>query len=109
MVHRKLVPEENIQEGDMVTIWCAHGDTVLYLFAKVSQEVEGCLIEAEAAVSDTLPISVLLGMDTPELTELLQGDQKTEAVITRASRGHRRQNREVQQARVNLQSTTKAS
>jgi hypothetical protein len=34
-------------------------------------EVEGRKITVEAAVSDTLPMSVLLGTGTPELAELL--------------------------------------
>ena len=89
MAHRKIVPEENIQEGDVVAIRCAHGDTVLYPLAKVSLEVEGRLIKTEAAVYDTLSMPVLLVADTPDLAELLRGDQKTEdvfAVVTRAAK-----------------------
>ena len=67
LVHRDLVPESKIQQGEAVAIRCAHGDTVLYPLAKISLEVAGCPITAEAAVSDTLPVSLLLGTDTPEL------------------------------------------
>ena len=36
-------------------------------------EVDGCPIEVEVAVSNTLPMPVLLGTDVPELTKLLTG------------------------------------
>ena len=37
-----------------------HTDTVLYPLARISLEVEGRAIDVEAAISDTLPMSVLL-------------------------------------------------
>ena len=49
----------------------AHGDTVLYPLAKVNMEINGIPIEVEAAVSSTLPVSVLLGEDVPELKQLV--------------------------------------
>ena len=60
-------------DGEVVAIRCAHGDTVLYLLAEVTIEVDGRKMNVEAAVSNTLPMAVLLGTDTPELGELLQG------------------------------------
>ena len=92
LVHRRFVSQEKAQDGGAVAIRCAHGDTVLYPLATISLEVEGRPIEVEAAVSDTLPMSVLLGTDIPELTELLQGktaqtNAKEQAfmVVTRAA------------------------
>ena len=73
LVRRALVPDKKMQEGDVVTIRCAHGDTVLYPVAEVEVEVGGRRIQVEAAVSDTLPVSVLLGTDVEELGELLEG------------------------------------
>ena len=73
LVHQELVPEYKLKEGEAVAICCAHGDTVLYPLAEVTMEIEGKPIEIEAAVSDTLPMSVLLGTDNPELSELLTG------------------------------------
>ena len=72
-----------------MAIRCAHGDTVLYPLADISLEVNGKQIAVEAAVSDTLPMSVLLGTDTPELAELLVAEDSREAgeafaVTTRA-------------------------
>ncbi len=68
LVRQSLVPEEDkFIEGCAVAIRCAHGDTVLYPLAKVSVEVDGRLMEVEAAVSNTLPMSVLFGTDNPEL------------------------------------------
>ena len=75
LVHRRLVPETSVLDAEAVAIRCAHGDTVLYPLAKISLEVEGRSIEVEAAISETLPMSVLLGTDVPELPELLRGDR----------------------------------
>ncbi len=53
--------------------------------------MEGRSIEVEAAISDALPMAVLLGTDIPELPELLQGGQSKKiegvfAVTTRAAK-----------------------
>ena len=95
LVHRKLVPDRKMREAGAVAIRCAHGDTVLYPLARISLEVEGKAIDVEAAISDTLPMSVLLGTDVPHLYELLEGDRSmtTEdvfAVTTRAAEKKRR-------------------
>ena len=88
LVHQKLVPIGKLRDGEAVAIRCAHGDTVLYPLAQISLEVNGKKIEIEAAVSDTLPMSVLLGTDAPELAELLKGcgdeAENALAVSTRA-------------------------
>ncbi len=91
LVHQELVPEGKLKEGDAVAIRCTHGDMVLYPLADISLEVNGRQITVEAAVSDTLPMSVLLGTDNPELAELLvvdRGDKAGEAfaVTTRAQK-----------------------
>ena len=74
MVHKRLVPQQRLLQGGATAIRCAHGDTVLYPLAQLQVEVEGKAIEVEAAVSETLPMSVLLGTDIPELPQLLQGN-----------------------------------
>lgn len=68
MVQGSLVPQHKFLEGDAVTIRCTHGDTVLYPLANIKMEVYGLPIKVEAAVSETLPVSVLLGTHVPELT-----------------------------------------
>ena len=83
------MPEDSIKEGSAVAIRCAHGDTVLYPMADVTMEVDGKEMTVEAAVSDTLPMSALLGTDVPELGELLATEDRIEgeeafAVITRS-------------------------
>ena len=63
LMKSELVPTTKRVEGDAVTIRCAHGDTgdtVLYPLANVE------------LVSDTLPVSVLLGTDVLELDTLLE-------------------------------------
>ena len=37
-------------------------------------KIDGKELDIEAAVSETLPMSVLLGTDIPELTSLLKGE-----------------------------------
>ena len=71
MVHKDLVPQDKIAEGDAVTTRCAHGDMVLYPLVEIELKVDGHPISIEAAESETLPFDVLLGNDVPELTQLL--------------------------------------
>ena len=90
MVRRELVPPEKLLEGEAVTIRCAHGDMVLYPLAKIGMEVNGHRLDMEVAVSDTLPVDVLLGTDAPELPVLLgklpraQEPQVAMVVVTRS-------------------------
>ncbi len=65
------MPAAKVVEGDAVAIRCAHGDTVLYPMALVAMVVDGIPLQVKAAVSETLPVSVLLGTDVPELGDLL--------------------------------------
>eukprot|EP00731_Ephydatia_muelleri_P000987 Em0001g987a len=53
--------------GEAVTIRCAHGDNVLYSVTHVNLVVDGVPLVVEAVVSKSLPVSVLLGTDVPEL------------------------------------------
>ena len=77
------MPGSRVQHGEAVIIRCAYGDTVLYPIAEVSMEVAG---HPEAAVSETLPVSVLLGTDTPELAERSSGEnEKAFVAVTRAT------------------------
>lgn len=55
-----------------MTVNCAHGNTVLYPLADVNMELGGVKMGVRAAVSERLPVPVLLGMDVPELEHLLQ-------------------------------------
>ena len=105
LVRRDLVPEGRLVDGKAVTIRCAHGDTVLYPVANVTMEVEGIPLRVEAAVSDTLPVAVLLGTDVPELGDLLgrpvipkKTPQEGALVVTRAQA--RRQKEEASKKRL---------
>ena len=51
--------------GKAVSVQYANGDVITYPLANVELTVK-------AAVSDTLPQSVLLGTDVPDLTEMLK-------------------------------------
>ena len=70
-VRQDLVPEQKKVEGEAVAICCAHGDTVLYPLDQVEIEIGGQIIEVEAAISETLPMSMLLGTDVPSLSDFL--------------------------------------
>ena len=73
LVRSDLVPTEAVTgSSQAVTIRCAHGDTVLYPLATISVEVDGLCFSVCAAVSDTLPVSLLLGTDISALGNLLQ-------------------------------------
>ena len=49
---------------------------MLYPLADITMEVNGEQILVEAGVSETLPMSVLLRTDNPEMVKMLQVDQK---------------------------------
>ncbi|ETW98513.1 MAG: hypothetical protein ETSY2_42715 [Candidatus Entotheonella gemina] len=70
LVREDLVPPCTIKDGE-VTIRCAHGDNITYPLASVKISVGGEELNVRAAVSKTLPASVLLGRDVPELMGLL--------------------------------------
>ena len=71
MVRRRLVPRDKFLEGKWVSIRCVHGDTVLYPLADVQLVVEGITVKVEAAVAESLPVEVILGIDASSMTELL--------------------------------------
>ena len=77
IIRSDLVPEER-KTGGEIPIRCAHGDTIIYPLAQAEIRVGEACYMVEAAVSKTLPVSVLLGRDVPELMKLLstQGPQK---------------------------------
>ena len=71
IVREDLVPESKTNEGDAVTIRCAHCYIVLYPVALLEFEVEGLSLCVKAAVSKSLPVPVLLGTNVAELHQLL--------------------------------------
>ena len=70
MIHRDLVPVEKVSR-ETVNIQCAHGDIVSYPMAEVSMRVGSHPFIVKAAVSDRLPVSVLVGREVPEFDKLL--------------------------------------
>ena len=81
LIHHALVPQEKMLQGEAVTIRCAHGDNALYPLAMVDLVVDGVPLTVEAAVSKSLPVSVLLGTDVPELVRFLRTDAKDRNVV----------------------------
>ena len=86
MVHKRLVSDDKMKWDEAVTIRCAHGDTVLYPLANIRIEVAGQMIQVEAAVSATLPVSVLLGTDVSQLPKLL-GVEASSSICGRQKEG----------------------
>ena len=81
--------DDDILDGE-VTVRCMHGDSVSYPLAVVKINIGGKDIITTAAVSNTLPASVLLGWDVPQLINMVKprdcaGPSETEAlaVMTR--------------------------
>ena len=74
MVRRDLTSPSQLIPGEATTIKCVHGDNVVYSLAHVSVDIEGLALKVRAAVSDSLPLPVLLATDVPELGQLLQGN-----------------------------------
>ena len=103
--------------GDVVTIRCAHGNTVLYPLAEVKMEIDGRQIQVEAAISDTSPASVLLGTDMAELGELLgrgtfekvRGQKDDAWVVTTRAQAKKQRAEEVAQHSLQLESGVQAT
>ena len=74
MVRGDLVSQDQVIQGEAATIRCVHGDNVLYPMADVTINLEALNLTVRAAVSKTLPMSVLLGTDVPQLGALLHGN-----------------------------------
>lgn len=62
---------EKILMGDAITIHCAHDNMVVYHFEALELEVDGLRVDMEAALSENLPVPVLLGWDMPQLGQQL--------------------------------------
>ena len=71
MVRKELVRPNKITDRQ-VSIHCAHGSSVTYPLVQVNIAIGDFSYDVEAAVSDQLPVPVLLGRDVPELLEMLQ-------------------------------------
>ena len=92
MIHRDLVPVENVSR-ETVDIECAHGNVVSYPLAEVSMRVGDQPFTVQAAVSDQLPVPVLVGREVPEFDKLLGAalcggsTEATKVVATQSPRG----------------------
>ena len=92
MIHRDLVPVEKVSR-ETVDILCAHGDVVSYPLAEVSMRVGDHPFTVQAAVSDRLPVPVLVGREVPAFDRLLGATlcggstEATEVVATQSPRG----------------------
>ena len=78
IVQRDLVGEEQWLEQESTIIQCAHGDAIAYSLATMELEIQGKPVLVNAAVSDSLPQSVLVETDVPGMLETLQMRQSTE-------------------------------
>ena len=92
MIHRDLVPVEKVSR-ETVDIKCAHGNVVSYPLAEVSMSVGDQPFTVQAAVSDRLPVPVLVGREVPQFDKLLGAalcggsTEATKVVATQSPRG----------------------
>ena len=93
MVHSDRVSKGQIREGESAVVRCAHGDTVMYPMADICVELDGCTIDTVTAVSDTLPMDVLLGTDVPELGRLLSQASERAEVFMATTRAQAKPNK----------------
>ena len=76
LVHRKFVPPGR-ESGDGIIVRCAHRDEVSYPTAEVNIVINEEVFVVVAGVSESLPVSVLLGRDVPQLVCLRErGDHE---------------------------------
>ena len=78
IVRRDLVGEERWLEGESTIIKCAHSNAIAYPLATIELEIQGKPELVDAAVSDTLLQSALVGTDVPGLLGMLQGSSTEE-------------------------------
>ena len=73
-----------------------HRDIFVYPLAQVDMEIKGRKLMVKAGVSETIPASVLLGTDVPDLAELLRssGLQQGEDVMAVTTRAEARKQQE---------------
>ena len=92
MIHRDLVPVDKVS-SETVNIQCAHGDIVSYPMAEVSMRVGDHPFTVQAAVSDRLPVPVLVGREVPAFDRLLGATlcggstEATKVVASQSPRG----------------------
>ena len=85
MVRKEMVSEDDLTLGRQQLFGVPMGMLCsIYPLAIVEILVENYTMEVEAAVSTTLPVSVLVGTDIPKLKTLLQGEDECMAVMTRS-------------------------
>ena len=82
MIRGDLVTEEDMV-GSSIIVKCAHGDEVAYPVVRVKIVVEGVTYTLDVAVSDSLPVSVLLGRDVPDLVNIGKTKRKFSCVGVR--------------------------
>ena len=76
MIREDILPPDHRVDGE-VTSRCAHGDMVAYPLTAIAVDIGSWQLVVKAGVSRTLPVSVLLGRDVPELLQLLEGESST--------------------------------
>lgn len=64
------MPKEEILPVQ-VPFWCAHEDSVMYPLTIIKMQLGGMAYMVKPAVSDRLPMSILLATDVPQLVKRL--------------------------------------
>ena len=104
LIDASLVPSEKIQQGEYVSMQCAHGDFRTYPTAVVDVEVDGKVHTLKVAVAENLPRHALLGRDVKDLVKIIIKEDKAYnqqvlAVTTRQQQCEREKEEAIQLTR----------
>ena len=100
LIDASLVPPEKIQQGECVSMQCAHGDWKSYPTAIVDVDVGGKTYTLKAAVAENLPRHALLGRDVKDLVKMIIREDKVHnhqvlAVTTRHQQHDKRKRKRI--------------
>ena len=100
LIDASLVPPEKIQQGECVSMQCAHGDWRSYPTAIVDVEVGGKTYTLKVAVAENLPRHALLGRDVKDLVKMIKREDKVHnhqvlAVTTRHQQHDKRKRKRI--------------
>lgn len=77
MARQSLAPEEKSRRTGCHYPMCSWRCSTVPSGCDVELEVEGAKVQVQAAISEKLPVSVLLGTDVPVLGKLLEANPST--------------------------------
>lgn len=93
LVHKSLIKEIDLLQGETQPVSCVHGDTRQYPTTTLKLVTTQGMCEVNAGVLDALPVAVLIGRDCPLFHRLWRELQERRSRQTLRPRGKRQSNR----------------